>query len=146
MPYPVRHSYKVVSKVLRFMRFVVLMALDTKAAVLCDVTLYRYPSALGRNLLHSYPIFRKRKHRIPRNYVCQSTRCHIPVECNLKTLFLNCRQNSRRPIYRSCSLLFFLSECGMLQAQDGHVHKAYYRLYLWTFLPALIHKKAKHDV
>jgi len=108
VPYPVRHSYKIVGKVLRFMRFVVLMALDTKAAILCDVALCRYPSSLWRNLLHSYPISRKREHRVPRNHVCQSTRFHIPGECNLKTLFLNCRQNLRRHIYRSCSLLFFL--------------------------------------
>jgi len=78
VPYSVRHSYKVVGKVLRFMRFVVLMALDTKAAILCDVTSCRYLSSWWRNLLHSYPIFRKKKHRVPRNHVCQSTRCNIP--------------------------------------------------------------------
>jgi len=43
VPYPVRHQCKVMGKVLRFMRSVVLMALDTKAAILCDVTPCRYP-------------------------------------------------------------------------------------------------------
>lgn len=82
VPRPVRHSNKVVGKVLRFVRSVVLM--DTKAAIPCDVTPCRYPSSLSRNLLHSYPISRKRKHRVPRNHVCQGTWCHNPDESNRK--------------------------------------------------------------
>jgi hypothetical protein len=66
VPYQVRHSYKVVGKVLQFMRSVVLMVL---AAILCDVTPCRYPSSLWRNLLHPYPISRKRTRRVPRNRV-----------------------------------------------------------------------------
>lgn len=85
-------------------------------------------------------------HRVPRNHVCQSTRCHIPGEYNLNTFILKL-QTEFKKTYISFLLFSVLpSECGMLQAYDCHDHKAYYRLYLWPFLPALIHKKVKHDV
>lgn len=146
MSYQVLRSYKVVGKVLRFMRSVVLMALDTKAAILCDVTPCRYPSSPWRNLLHSYLISRYRTHRVPRNHLCQSARCHIPGECNLKTFILKLQTEFKKTYISFLLFTVLPSECGMLQAQDGLVHKAYYRLYLWTFFPALVHKKVKHHV
>jgi hypothetical protein len=109
------------------MRSVVLMALDTEAAILCDVTPCRYPSSLWRNLLHSYPISKK-KHRVPRNYVCQSTRFHIPDECNLKTFIIKLQTEFKKTYISFLLFTVLPSACGMLQAQDGHVHKAYYRL------------------
>lgn len=146
MLYPVRHSYTVVGTVLRFVRSVVLMALDTKAAILCDVTPCRYPSCMWSNLLHSYPTSRKRKHCFLRNHVCHSPRCHTPGVCNLKTFILKLQTEFKKTYISFLLFTVLPSNCGMLQAQDGHVHKTYHSLCLWNFIPALIHKKVKHHV
>jgi len=124
VPYQVLHSYTVVGKVLRFMTSIALMALDTKAAVLCDLTPCRYPRSLWRDLLHSYPISRNRKHRVPRNHLCQSTRYHIPGECNLKTFIFKLQKEFKKTYISFLLFTVLPSDCGMLQAQDGHVHTA----------------------